>query len=248
MSPARLSDPRDREERAGRILDVAGDLLLRWGYRRVTIEDIARYADIGKGTVYLHWKTRDELFGAVFEREVLAAVDELLAALRQDPRGWLPHRLARSYFLAIMSRPLLRGLFLADAEMLGKLARPGNDSRDMRHHLVSRAYFELLAEHGVLHPDLSTEATAYGFLATLEGFIRSESTADQQHGLDLQKRSELLARTVQRAVETRQRVSPATTRAIASHVIGLFSDLAEADRADLDLAGETGPSPRTIGT
>src|SRR5919197_6155848 len=69
----RLQDPRDRQARAARILDVTAELLLRHGYRRVTVDDIARHADIGKGTVYLHWKTRDDLFKAVFEREVLRA-------------------------------------------------------------------------------------------------------------------------------------------------------------------------------
>src|SRR5258708_7943661 len=118
MSPPgdRLRDPRERAERAERILDVTADLLLRFGYRRVTIDDVARQADIGKGTVYLHWKTRDDLFRAVFEREVLGAVEELLEVLRRDAEAWRPHRLARSYFLAIMSRPLLWAFFLADAE------------------------------------------------------------------------------------------------------------------------------------
>ena len=80
MSPTseRLHEPRDRQARAARILDVTAELLLRHGYRRVTIDDIARHADIGKGTVYLHWKTRDDLFKAVFEREVLHALTELL--------------------------------------------------------------------------------------------------------------------------------------------------------------------------
>jgi AcrR family transcriptional regulator len=88
-----VRDPGERQARAVRILDVAAELLLRFGYRRVAIDDIARRADIGKGTVQLHWKTRDELFGAVFEREVLAALDELLRALRQDVTACLPHRL-----------------------------------------------------------------------------------------------------------------------------------------------------------
>ncbi|HEY0932927.1 MAG TPA: TetR family transcriptional regulator, partial [Trebonia sp.] len=37
--------------RESRILDAAGDLLLAFGYRKVTIEDVARRAEIGKGTV-----------------------------------------------------------------------------------------------------------------------------------------------------------------------------------------------------
>jgi hypothetical protein len=79
----------------------------------------------------------------------------------------------------------------------------------------------------VIDGDLGTEAIAYGFLTTLEGFIQSESTADQPHSLGLQERSELLALTVQRAYETGRSVSPAVAKTIATRVIGLFTDLVE---------------------
>ena len=231
----RLEDPRDRAARAARVLDATADLLLRHGYRRVTVDDIARRADIGKGTVYLYWKTRDELFRAVFEREVLQALEELLDALRQDPGTWRLHRLARRYFLAIMRRPLLRGLFLADAELLGKLARPAGGAREDRHRLVSQAYLQLLAEHGLLRDDLSADEVAYAFLATLEGFIQAEAAAGEQRGPGLEARSELLSRTVQRAFETDRSLSPAAERAIASRVVELFAGLGEADRGDLGI-------------
>lgn len=236
MSPPsdRLQDPRDRAARSARILDATAELLLRHGYRRVTIDDVARRADIGKGTVYLHWKTRDDLFRAVFEREVMEAVEELLRTLRRDPAAWMPHRLARSYFLAIMRRLLLRGLFLADAELLGKLARPGSVARENRHRLVSHAYFELLAEHGLLRADLSADAVAYAFLATLEGFIQAEATAGEGQGAatGVEERAELLARTVQRAFESGRSVSPAAEKAIAARVIDLLARLGDDDRAD----------------
>ena len=45
-----------------RVLDSAAELLLRWGYQRVTIDEIARHAGIGKGTVYLHFPTKEALF------------------------------------------------------------------------------------------------------------------------------------------------------------------------------------------
>jgi AcrR family transcriptional regulator len=224
----RLRDPRGRAERADRILGVATDLLLRFGYRRVTIDDVARHTDIGKGTVYLHWKTRDELFRAVFEREVLAAVDELLEALRHEPGTWRPHRFARRYFLAIMRRPLLRAFFLSDTELLGRLARPATSARAQRHRLLSQGYFDLLAEHGVVRDDLSSEDIAYAFLAVLEGFI-------QAHGPDdagLEARSELLALIVQRALETGRRLPRATENVIAAQVVDLITELRDEDRAD----------------
>jgi len=239
----RLQDPRDRAARAARILDVTAELLLRHGYRRVTIDDIASRADIGKGTVYLHWKTREELFKAVFEREALEALEELLRALRQDPGAWVLHRLARSWFLAIMRRPLLRALFLADAELLGKLARPGSGAREHRHRLVSHAYVELLAQHGLLRGGLSADAVAYAFLAMLEGFIQAEAAADERLGSGIEERADLLALTVQRAFETGRRVSPAAEKTIATRVIDLLAGLGDADRADLGIGNDEGTAP-----
>jgi AcrR family transcriptional regulator len=252
MSPTsdRLQDPRDRQARAARILGVTAELLLRHGYRRVTIDDIARHADIGKGTVYLHWKTRDDLFKAVFEREVLQALQELLGVLRQDPGAWRLHRLARSWFLAIMRRPLLRALFLADSELLGKLARPASGAREDRHRLISHAYVELLAEHGLLRDDLDADAVAYAVLATLEGFIQAEATAGegQGSGLGIEERSDLLALTVQRAFETGRSLSPAAEQTIATRVIDLFAGLGDADRADLGIANDEATPAAVHGT
>lgn len=227
----RLREPLKRQARAARILDVAADLLLRHGYRRVTIDDVASGAEIGKGTVYLHWRTREELFSAVFQREAQEAVGALLGALQQDPGTVLLHRLAHAYFLAIMDRPLLRGFLLADADLLGKLAR-SHGARGDRHQLISRRYFELLAEHGLLPTDLRPEAAEYAFLALLEGFLRAEANADAPAPADLQRRADLLAVTVQRALETGREPPPATQDLLARRVIDLLRGLLNADRAN----------------
>src|SRR3954454_20993177 len=113
MSEIPARSPGARAARAQLILDVAADLLVRWGYNRVTIDDIARHAEIGKGTVYLHWRTREQLFAAVLEREVQGAVGDVVAELGRDPQTVLPHRFLRTYFVAIMGRPILRAFFRA---------------------------------------------------------------------------------------------------------------------------------------
>ena len=245
MSPTtdRLRDPRQREERATRILNVAAELLLRHGYRRVTVDDVAAGADIGKGTVYLHWNTREELFRAVFEREVLEAIGELLQAVRQDPQVCLLHRLARAYFLAIMNRPLLRGFVLGDADLLGRLARPRGNARDDRHRLMPRTYFALLAAHGLLRDDLDVDAIAYACQATFEGFLRGEAEADDAtptttgpSAAGLDQRADLLARTVQRAFESGRTIPRRVLHSLATAVIDLLTDLTNADRAEIGIA------------
>ncbi|MEU5024861.1 TetR/AcrR family transcriptional regulator [Streptomyces milbemycinicus] len=224
-STGRLRDPQQRAERATRILDVAADLLLRHGYRRVTIDDVAAGAEIGKGTVYLHWKNRDQLFSAVFEREVHHAMDELRQALRRDPQTCLLHRFARTYFLAITGRPLLRGFLLDDPELLGKLTSSPDTARDERHSTMAHGYFELLAEHGLLRDDMSVEEIGYAYQATFEGFLRAEGAAD--------RRADLLARTVQRAFESEAgAASDAALRDVTAATVALLTDLIDADRAE----------------
>lgn len=230
----RRRSPEERDARARRLLDVAADLLLRHGYRRVTVDDVAAGANVGKGTVYLHWQTREDLFRAVFEREVLRAIEELTGALRDDPRVALLHGFARRYFLAIMRRPLLRGFVLADADLLGKLATPRGGARESRHQVVFRAYVALLAERGLLRDGASIDAISYAFLATFEGFLREEATtapADAPATLD--QRADLLAQTVQRAFESGRRLPRAAQQSLATAVIGLLTELTAADRADI---------------
>ncbi|WP_327092350.1 TetR/AcrR family transcriptional regulator [Nonomuraea sp. NBC_01738] len=224
----RLRDPRQRAERATRILDTAAGLLLDHGYRRVTMDDVAEGIGIGKGTVYLHWKTREQLFGAVFAREVLTAIDELRQALLRDSQTFLLHNFARAYFLAITGRPLLQGFLLGDPHLLGKLASSPDTARDQRHATMAGAYLALLAEHGLLRADLSAAEVGYAYQATFEGFLRAEATAPDG---DPGQRADLLARTVQRAFESDATHPAAVLRDLAEATATLLADLITADRA-----------------
>src|SRR5829696_5164497 len=43
------------------ILDATDSLLSRYGYKKMTIDDLAREVGIGKGTVYLHFSSKEEI-------------------------------------------------------------------------------------------------------------------------------------------------------------------------------------------
>lgn len=60
------------------ILDAAEALLARYGYRKTTMDDIARDVGIGKGTTYLHFASKEEVFLATIDR----IVDRLCVRLR----------------------------------------------------------------------------------------------------------------------------------------------------------------------
>lgn len=63
MSPGALRNPDKRE----RILKAAKTVFAQNGFAGAAIADIAARADIGKGTVYEYYRSKEELFFAVFE-------------------------------------------------------------------------------------------------------------------------------------------------------------------------------------
>jgi AcrR family transcriptional regulator len=79
-----MSPPRgDAEARRAAILDAALGLFGRYGYRRTSIDDIAREAGIAKGTVYLSFRSKDEVFRALSE----SLVERMLAEARAASEG-----------------------------------------------------------------------------------------------------------------------------------------------------------------
>jgi AcrR family transcriptional regulator len=59
------------------ILDATNRLLVRFGYRKMTIEDIASEVGIGKGTVYLHFTSKADVVLSTIDRLVQRLLDRL---------------------------------------------------------------------------------------------------------------------------------------------------------------------------
>ena len=49
-----------------RILDAARALLVQHGFQDVALDDVAKKAGVAKGTLFLYYKSKDELFSAAF--------------------------------------------------------------------------------------------------------------------------------------------------------------------------------------
>jgi AcrR family transcriptional regulator len=90
------------EAKRAAILDAALRLFSQYGYRRTSIDDIAREAEIAKGTVYLSFKSKEEIFRALCEslierteaavtaaRATPGSIDERLVAVLEAKLGFL---------------------------------------------------------------------------------------------------------------------------------------------------------------
>jgi AcrR family transcriptional regulator len=58
------------EWRQDEVLQAACRIFARLGYSGTNVEDIAREAGIAKGTIYLYFKSKEEVFAAVLARDI----------------------------------------------------------------------------------------------------------------------------------------------------------------------------------
>ena len=68
-----------REDIRDLILDAAERLLGRYGFRKMTMDDLAQEVGIAKGTIYLHFKSKKEVALARVDRVIAKLVEELRA-------------------------------------------------------------------------------------------------------------------------------------------------------------------------
>jgi AcrR family transcriptional regulator len=79
-----MNPPRgDAEGRRGAILDAALRVFGQYGYRRTSMDDIAREAGIGKGTIYLSFAGKDEVFRALSQSLSQRMLNDAETARRQ---------------------------------------------------------------------------------------------------------------------------------------------------------------------
>jgi AcrR family transcriptional regulator len=222
-----------RQERAERILDVTAGLLLRHGYKRVTIDDVATGAGIGKGTIYLHWKTREALFWAVLQRDAARLLEQILDQLAEDPGLALPSRLMRAIFVEVARRPLVRALLLSDAEVLGALASDTAVAAAQRELGGNQNYLELLRQQHLLRPDLTVAAAGVILGGVMRGFFADQ---DADVAVPLTEQADLLADVLHRSLEIEGEPPPDAVAALARRVSELFTAIVTVQRSQLQRA------------
>ena len=96
-----ISERREREksERRRTILECARKLILSQGVQRISMEDIARKAELSKATVYLYFSSKDVLLNEICEEAARVFMDHLkpfldtgatgTAALKRFWRGYV---------------------------------------------------------------------------------------------------------------------------------------------------------------
>lgn len=75
------------EDARQKILDAAEERLWRYGFKKTTIDEIAADAGVGKGTVYLHFDSKEDIGLAIvarYKQDTLAQAQQIVRAEGKD--------------------------------------------------------------------------------------------------------------------------------------------------------------------
>jgi AcrR family transcriptional regulator len=203
--PAERTKERDeRQLREERILDAAATLLVRWGYRKTTIDDVAREAGVGKGTIYLHWKDKGELFRAAIMRASQQVSDDTMQRLAADPEGGRFHRLWTHGMLAIFANPLLAALMRGRSDILQGLM--DTIDPDLNHRMTGNAEDLVLQlqQAGVIRTDFPAPTIIFLIGAIKIGLVYMSDFTDSEHMPSIEQLTEGISEMFRRWLEPEQ--------------------------------------------
>ncbi|WP_062997839.1 isochorismatase family protein [Nocardia jinanensis] len=151
----------DEQEREQAILDVAAELLLRLGYNKLTMGDVAEAVGLHRGLVYLRFKSKDELVEAVARRELDRYAELWSERLRTDPRGGSVASVYRAMAGALRQLPLAGAIVARDEDIFGKYLRRSGDFHGRIEHFGTREFVRMMQDAGAVRADIDADAVAF---------------------------------------------------------------------------------------
>lgn len=128
----------DKLERRELLLATALALFEKHGFAELTMADIAREAGFAKGTLYLYFKSKEELFLALLDRELDDWFLGMAAGLGEE-KNWRPAQLAAIAASSLDERKAFRRLLA----LMGSVLEQNVDfetARKFKEQLASRVW------------------------------------------------------------------------------------------------------------
>jgi TetR/AcrR family fatty acid metabolism transcriptional regulator len=145
-----------KTDKRGRILEAAVKVFAERGFFNATVAEIARAAGVADGTIYLYFKSKDDLLLRLFEEKVTELHDSAQAALAEEQGA--PARLRRfiQLHLALVEKnPDLAAVLIVELRQSAALVKQSDKAK-------LSAYLDVIAQvvrdgqqQGELDPGIS---------------------------------------------------------------------------------------------
>ena len=185
-SPRRSSTRRHAgtgDKRAA-ILGAATRVFARRGFFNAQVADVAREAGVAAGTVYLYFRSKDDLLTSIFEESMTRALEQTDRALEgvTDPIERL-HRLARVHLGGLGSRRDLAIVFQVELRQSTKFMERFSAAqlRTYLDHL--RDAVRAAQEAGLFRADINPTLAAKAIFGALDEMVTNWVLSNRDHRL-----------------------------------------------------------------
>jgi AcrR family transcriptional regulator len=161
METLNKQDLRTRDTQA-RLLNAAEEVFVRDGYEGAQLDEIAAVAGRSKGAVYTHFKSKEDLFLALFEHRTRAYIERLSNSLRECTNRKESMEAFRKFYVELVrdrSWPILTLEFklfaLRHPESKERLRKAFDLSKTTNDNALYKRTFGQLSGRGKTENDLS---------------------------------------------------------------------------------------------
>jgi len=175
---------RKGDDKRDRIMNAAITAFAQNGYHQATMAAVAREAGVAAGTIYLYFKSKDDLLISIFEEKVQGFIDEFHSQLAQEESAEVKLRkLVQLHLLEMQNRPDLAAVFQLELRQSRHFmsAYPKADLKD---------YFDLIGEiieegqqQGLFRKDLYLSAIKRAFFGAMDETVTSWLLAGRNYDL-----------------------------------------------------------------
>ena len=159
-----------------RIIQSAVECFSKYGLDRTRMDDVAQKADLSKGTLYLYFKSKEDLFYVICKNNLRVLKEQLSHIFATTKEDLVSNA---EQFYENFHKEEKRESEKVFCEIIAESARNPKlqkilYTQRIKTFNVVREYLDRQMEKGFFKKDTDTEAIASGFVALYDGLIASE--------------------------------------------------------------------------
>jgi AcrR family transcriptional regulator len=149
-----------KENIKNKIIESAISTFSKYGYDKSRMDDIAKTAKLSKGTLYLYFKNKEELFNAISERNTNELKNQLSKLFQNSDNDLIT---SIQNFYEDINDQGYRMFF----EIISESSRNKNLKKLL--YKERKQILNILKEKGYIKKDIEITEIAYGFLSLYDG-------------------------------------------------------------------------------
>lgn len=148
--------------RQSAILDVAKSLFIKFGYDKTSVADIAKHAGISKGAIYLHFKSKDELFETLLTTQMGKFSFAWMEHVEADPKGGTMAGMYINMLHAMHKDSFITAMMSQDGQFFGSyMYKPNSLFKEQYQQNTRHEFVKMMQDVGCVRKELDPFTTAH---------------------------------------------------------------------------------------